>query len=284
MTIMTQDQATHAVKVIAVTSGKGGVGKTHVSVNLAYQLARKGKRVLLLDADLGLANVDILLGLRPTRNLSHVLAGECELRDIVMTGPGGLSVIPAAAGIKRMAELGASEHASIVQAFSSLRDEYDVLVIDTAAGISDSVVSFSRASQHVLVVVNDEPTSLADAYGLIKVLNRDAGITRFKVLCNKVDSERQARSVYARLQEVADRFLDVVIEYAGLIPRDEFVQRALARQRVVCELFPATEAALAFKRLADVADQWEMPDGPRGQIEFFAESLVPASGATGLSW
>lgn len=280
----TTDHSLHAVKVIAVASGKGGVGKTHVSVNLAYQLARKGKRVLLLDADLGLANVDILLGLRPTRNLSHVLAGECELRDIVMAGPGGVSVIPAAAGIKRMAELGAGEHASIVQAFSSFRDEYDVLVIDTAAGISDSVVSFSRASQHVLVVVNDEPTSLADAYGLIKVLNRDAGITRFKVLCNKVDSERQARNVFARLQEVADRFLDVVIEYAGLIPRDEFVQRALARQRVVSELFPATDAALAFKRLADVVEQWELPDGPRGQIEFFAERLLPASGAAGLSW
>lgn len=280
----TTDLSPHAVKVIAVASGKGGVGKTHVSVNLAYQLARKGKRVLLLDADLGLANVDILLGLRPTRNLSHVLAGECALRDIVMDGPGGMSVIPAAAGIKRMAELGAAEHASIVQAFSSFRDEFDVLVIDTAAGISDSVVSFSRASQHVLVVVNDEPTSLADAYGLIKVLNRDAGITRFKVLCNKVDSERQARNVFARLQEVADRFLDVVIEYAGQIPRDEFVQRALARQRVVSELFPATDAALAFKRLADVAEQWELPDGPRGQIEFFAERLLPASGASGLSW
>jgi len=276
------------VKVVAVASGKGGVGKTHVSVNLAYQLTRLGKRVLLLDADLGLANVDILLGLRTTRNLSHVLSGECDIRDVLVEGPGGMSVIPAASGLKHMADLGSTENAAIIQAISSLRDAFDVMIIDSAAGISDSVVSFSRASQHMLVVVNDEPTSLADAYGLIKVLNRDAGITRFRVLCNKMDSEHQGRQVFAKLKEVGDRFLDVVLEYAGLIPRDEFVQRALQRQRLISELFPGADAAQAFARLAEQVDAWPAVTRPSGNLEFFGERLVEApavpAGNPGLSW
>lgn len=272
------------VKVIAVTSGKGGVGKTNVSVNLAVQLARKGRKVLLMDADLGLANVDILFGLRPERNLSHVLAGECTLRDILMAGPHGMSIIPAASGIKRMAELGPNEHAAIVQGFSSIADDFEVLIIDTAAGISDSVVTFSQASQEVLVVVTDEPTSLADAYGLIKVLNRDANVTKFKLLCNMVDSDRQAKAVFKRLNDVAERFLDVRMEYVGFIPRDTFLQKAVARQRVVSEVYPATESSLAFKKLANTVDNWAMPEGPRGHIEFFIERLFPRPEVVGMAW
>jgi len=275
----------HPVQVIAVTSGKGGVGKTNVSVNLACQLAKQGKRVLLMDADLGLANVDILLGLRPLRNLSHVLAGECSLRDVLVTGPFGVQVIPAASGIKQMAELTPTQHAQLVQAFGSLEDDFDVLVVDTAAGISDSVVTFSRASQHVLVVVTEEPTSLADAYGLIKVLNRDAGISRFKVVCNMVSSDLQARRIFERLCAVAERFLDVQLTFVGAIPRDEFLLKAVARQRTVSEMFPATESVLAFKRLADQVSAWPIPGEPRGHIEFFFERLLPvATREASMAW
>jgi len=275
------------VKVIAVASGKGGVGKTHVSVNLAYQLARMEKRVLLLDADLGLANVDILLGLRAGRNLSHVISGEAALSDILLQGPGGLSVVPAASGIKRMADLGPADHARIIQAFSALRNDVDVMIIDTAAGISDSVVSFSRASQHMLVVVNDEPTSMADAYGLIKVLQRDAGITRFRVLCNRMNSEHQGRQVFAKLKEVADRFLDVVLEYAGMVPNDPFIQRALQRQRIISEIFPGSEAAKAFMRLAELVETWPTPSQPAGHLAFFGDRVAEAmstSSEAGSSW
>lgn len=274
----------HPVQVIAVASGKGGVGKTNVSINLACQMARRGKRVLLMDADLGLANVDILLGLRPTLNLSHVMAGECTLQDVLVPGPFGISVIPAASGIKRMAEMSPAQHASLVQTFGSLEAPYDVLVVDTAAGISDSVVSFSRASQHVLVVVTEEPTSLADAYGLIKVLNRDAGITRFKVVCNMVSSDAQARKVFERLCAVAERFLDVHLAFVGAIPRDEFLLKAVARQRAVSELYPATESVAAFKRLADTAALWPIPEGPRGHIEFFFERLLPRENEVSMAW
>ncbi len=262
------------VKVIAVSSGKGGVGKTNVSVNLACQLARRNRRVLLLDADLGLANVDIMLGLRPKWNLSHVLDGQCAIQDIVLPGPSGISIIPAASGVKKMAELGGEQHGAIVAALSELRDDYDVLVVDTAAGISDSVITFSRASQYVVVVVTDELTSMADAYALIKVMSRDAGIKRFKVLRNMVDSHDQARDGFERLNEVAQRFLDVTLEYAGFIPRDRFLVKADAQQQVVSELYPGADASLAFRKLAEKVDKWPVPEGPSGNLEFFVDRML----------
>lgn len=261
------------VKVIAVSSGKGGVGKTNVSVNLACQLARRGNRVLLMDADLGLANVDIMLGLRPKWNLSHVLDGKCSIEDILIPGPDGISIIPAASGIKKMAELGNDQHAAIVRSLSALSGDYDVMIVDTAAGISDSVITFSRASQYVLVVVTDELTSMADAYALIKVMNRDAGIKRFKVLRNMVNSHDQARDGFERLNEVAQRFLDVSLEYAGFIPRDPYLIKADTRQKAVSDLYPGAESSLAFRRLAEVVDKWEMPSGPSGNIEFFVDRM-----------
>jgi flagellar biosynthesis protein FlhG len=272
-----------AVKVIAVSSGKGGVGKTNVSVNLACQLARRGRRVLLMDADLGLANVDIMLGLRPKWNLSHVLEGKCTMQEVLVEGPNGISIIPAASGIKKMAELGADQHAAIVRSLSELNDEYDVMIVDTAAGISDSVVTFSQASQYVLVVVTDELTSMADAYALIKVMNRDAGIQRFKILRNMVDGLDQARDGFERLNEVAQRFLDVTLEYAGYVPRDPYLIKADSRQKAVSDLYPGAESSLAFRKLAETVDKWEMPSGPSGKIEFFVDRLIKSkqeSGAT----
>ncbi len=150
------------VQVIAVTSGKGGVGKTNVSVNLAAALAQRSHEVLLMDADLGLANVDILLGLQPKHNLSHVINGSCSIEDIILPGPSGMKVVPSSSGTKRMVELNIAEHAGIIQAFGQLTQALDVLIVDTAAGICESVVRFTQASQHVVVVVCDEPTSITD--------------------------------------------------------------------------------------------------------------------------
>ena len=170
------------VKVIAVTGGKGGVGKTNITLNTAIALAKQGKRVMVLDADLGLANVDVLLGLRVERNLAHVLAGECTIDDILITGPHGIKIAPASSGTQAMTDLSIAEHAGLIRAFSNMQTPIDILLVDTAAGISDMVLSFSRAAQDIMVVVCDEPTSLTDAYALIKLLNREHGVFKFKIV------------------------------------------------------------------------------------------------------
>ncbi len=264
----------HPVQVVAVTGGKGGVGKTNVSINLSVCLAGMGRRVALLDADLGLANIDVLLGLRPKQNLEDVLAGECSLIDIMLTGPGGIRIIPASSGTQRMTMLGAMEHAGLIHAFSSISDQIDVLVIDTAAGISDSVISFVRASQEILVVVCDEPSSITDAYALIKLLNKDYGVDRFRVVANMTRTTQEGRNLFNKLTQVTDRFLDVTLQYVGSIPFDEAVRKAVQRQRPVVELSPRSKAALAFKQLAEKVDLWPLPSTPRGHLEFFVERLV----------
>ncbi|AWB67385.1 cobyrinic acid a,c-diamide synthase [Saccharobesus litoralis] len=262
------------VKVIAVTGGKGGVGKSNVSLNLAISLAQKGKRVLVFDADLGLANLDVMLGLRVHKNLSHLLAGECELQDILVKGPHGITIVPATSGTKNMVELTPNEHAGLIRAFSELEQQFDVLIVDTAAGISDMVLSFSRAAQDVLVVVCDEPTSITDAYALIKVLNREYGLFRFKVVANMVRSLREGQELFAKLSKVTDRFLDVAIELVAIIPFDENVRKSVRKQKTIVEAFPKSPAAIAFKTLATRASTWPVPDTAGGHLEFFIEQLI----------
>ncbi|UJJ31105.1 flagellar synthesis regulator FleN [Halopseudomonas maritima] len=271
----------HPVQVIAVTGGKGGIGKTNVSVNLSLALADMGRRVVLLDADLGLANVDVLLGLKPKATLADVLEGQCDLRDVMVNGPGGIRVVPAASGAANMVSLSAQQHAGLIQAFSEIGDNIDVLIVDTAAGIGDSVVSFVRAAQEALVVVCDEPTSITDAYALIKLLNRDYGMTRFRVLANMVGTPQEGRMVFAKLAKVTDRFLDVALQYVGAVPFDEAVRKSVQKQRAVFEAFPRSKASLAIRAIAQKVDAWPLPANPRGHLEFFVERLVQPAG-TGL--
>ena len=262
------------VKVIAVTGGKGGVGKTSVSVNLSVALSMQGFKVMLLDADLGLANVDVMLGIPSKKNLSHVLAGECELKDIVVEGPFGLQVVPAASGTKSMAELSIMEHAGIIQAFSEIGKELDFLIVDTAAGITDMVVSFTQASQDILAVVCDEPTSITDAYALMKVLNREHKVTRFNIVANMVRTSQEGRELFSKLSGVCNRFLDVTLNYMGSIPFDENARKAIKRQKVLVDAYPRSPASIALKSLAKKIQQWPIPKDASGQIEFFMERLV----------
>lgn len=262
------------VRVIAVTSGKGGVGKTSVSVNLSVALAQSGRNVMLLDGDLGLANVDVMLGLQPTYNLAHVLDGQCSLEETLMIGPAGVMIVPASSGKRHMAELTPLQNAGLVQAFSELSRPIDVLIVDTAAGIADSVITFSQASQEVIVVVTGDPTSLTDAYALIKVLNRDHGVERIQVLANMVRDMAEAQTVYESLRRVSERFLDVTLSFIGGIPHDEWLKRAVRRQRAVVEAYPNCAASEAFRTLARKAESWGLPAGARGNLEFFVERLV----------
>lgn len=268
------------VRVIAVASGKGGVGKTSVSVNLAMSLVNTGRRTLLLDTDLGLANVDVMLGLSPRFTLADVIAGRCELADTIIEGPGGLWVVPAASGKRHMTELTAAQHVGLVHAFSQLDLPIDTMVVDNAAGIADGVLTFCQAAQDVIVVVCDEPASVTDAYALIKVLSRERGVNRVQVLCNQVSSPQEGRQLFEKLERVSARFLDVTLSFLGAIPRDEWLRRAIQRQEAVVEAFPSSPSALAFRDIARRTAQWQAPQGSRGHVEFFTERLVtPARSA-----
>lgn len=268
---------TNPVRVIAITSGKGGVGKTNLSVNLGLALSEQGKRVALLDADMGLANVDVLLGMYPKFNLSHVLKGEKTLSEVIVTGPSGLLVIPASSGLQHMSDLPMVEQAAVIRAFSEIDQDLDVLIVDTAAGISASVVNFARACQEVIVVVCDEPTSLTDAYAFIKLLNRDYGIGRFHILANMVQTAQQGQNLFQKLTKVTDRYLDVALQFAGAIPYDEYLRKAVQQQNPVIAAYPRSKASLALKNVARQINSWPIKAQSGGYLEFFIERMIQYS-------
>ena len=267
-------QNSQLIKVIAVSGGKGGVGKTNVSLNTAIALAQQGKKVLVLDADLGLANVDVMLGLRVRRNLSHVLSGECGLDDIIIEGPAGIKIIPATSGRQSMVDLTPAEHVGLIRAFSDMKTKVDILIVDTAAGISDMVLSFTRAAQDVMLVVCDEPTSITDCYALIKLLSRDHGVFKFKVVANMVRSPKEGLQLFTKLNKVTDRFLDVALELVAVVPFDENIRKSVRKQKVIVEAFPESPAALALTALAHKICSWSPPSEASGNLEFFIEKLL----------
>jgi len=262
------------VQVIAVTSGKGGVGKTNVVANLALALAQGGKRVLVLDADLGLANLDVLLGLVPSYTLEHVLAGDKRLDEIAVSGPGGVRILPASSGIHDLTALTPDQQRLLQEAFDRMAQEADVLLIDTGAGISSNVLFFAVAAQEIMVVASPEPTSITDAYALMKVLSSRFSEKRFRLLVNMARSPQEGHEVYRKIGLVADRFLNISIDYVGAIPADDYVPMAVRRQRAVLDLFPQAPASEAFERLAGAVARWRPAESPKGSVQFFLQNLV----------
>jgi flagellar biosynthesis protein FlhG len=256
-----------STQVIAVSSGKGGVGKTNVVANLAIALTKLDKRVLILDADLSLGNLDILLGLVPQHTIEDVLAGTHTLDQIVVKGPADISVLPASSGVPHLTALTESQQLVIQEQLEQLAGEMDVLLIDTGAGISPSVTFFASAADETLVVVSPEPTSLTDAYALIKVLARQYREHRFKILVNQAKSPREASEVFGKLDVAVDRFLHVAIELVGAIPYDDYVRMAVMRQKAVLELFPDAPASQAFRKLAQQIVKWPKPDLPKSSVQ-----------------
>ncbi|MEO7072039.1 MAG: MinD/ParA family protein [Rhodanobacter sp.] len=268
-------------RAIAVAGGKGGVGKSTVAVNLGMALSMAGNDVMLLDADMGLANVDVLLGLAPSRHIGHLLDGTCTLEELLLTAPHGLRVIPAGSGARRLAQLANGEHAAIIRAFDELAQPPKYLLVDTAAGLSDNVSMFAAAADDVVLVVCDEPASLTDAYAMIKVLSRDFGVRRFRMLANMVQNEGDARQLHRKLSRVCDRFLEVVIDYSGWVPHDERLRQAIRRQCAVVDLWPSSRSALAFKQLAGAVDTWaEAEHAGLDRIAFFGDRTTPVGGVT----
>lgn len=236
--------------VVAITSGKGGVGKSNVAVNLAITLAGAGKRVTLLDADLGLANADVLCNVDLRTNLSHVIARKRELADVLVKAPGGFNLIGGASGLARMADLTDDDRQRLVDALGELETQADVILIDTGAGISPNVLSFTRAADHVLVVTTPEPTAITDAYAVVKVISRDAQERRLSLLVNQARSAAEGRVVHERIAKVAKQFLGVSVLDAGYVLADENVQTAVRRRTPFVLGAPNCPAARCIEKLA----------------------------------
>ena len=261
--------------VISVTSGKGGVGKTNISVNLAYCLARAGKRVVLLDADLGLANVDVVLGLTPQHNLFHLFHEGSTLNDVLMDTPYGFRILPASSGVSEMLSLSPGQKISLLEAMEDLEETLDYLIVDTGAGIGDNVLYFNMAAQERLVVLTPEPTSLTDAYALIKVMLQNHEVRNFKVIVNMAPDEKTAREMFRRLYKACDHFLEgVALDLAGVIPRDAAVRKAVINQRPFCAEDSSGPACAAMREVAATIQTWDVPKTLDGNIKFFWKRLL----------
>lgn len=261
--------------VVSVTSGKGGVGKTNISANLAYSLARDGKRVLLLDADLGLANVDVALGLTPEYNLFHLFNSDIPLEKIIMPTRYGFNILPASSGVSEMLDLSTGQKLELLDAMDVLENTIDYLIVDTGAGINDNVLYFNLAAQERIVVLTPEPTSLTDAYAVIKVMNQQHGVQHFKIVVNMAKDKKSALEVYKRLYNATDHFLNgVSLDLAGFIPRDPAVRKAVMNQRPFCEEDYGSPACVAVRELASTVARWEVPLNMDGNIKFFWKQLL----------
>ena len=237
--------------VISITSGKGGVGKTNVTANLAYLLAGMKKRTLVLDADCGLANIDLILGLTPAYNLHHVLKGEKTLRETIIDGPGGIKILPAASGIQEISTLSTNQKLALQAEFKALQSPPEFVLIDTSAGITENVMYFNMVAREILVVVTPEPTSLTDAYALIKILYQRHAKKRFRLLVNMVKSAGEAREVYLRLAQATNHFLHLAIEHLGFVVYDENMSKAVKKQKLLAELYPDSPSVKCLREVAE---------------------------------
>jgi flagellar biosynthesis protein FlhG len=265
------------IRVISVTSGKGGVGKSNVVSNLAMALSAQGKQVLIIDADLGLGNLDVLLGLSPMYNLNNVFNGEKSINDIIIEGPAGIKVIPAGSGVQEVTSLSQHDRLRLLDELDMLEERFDIMIVDTEAGISENVTYFTAAAQEIIVVVSPEPTSITDVYALIKLLATRYSEHHFKVLVNMAKDSEDALEVFRKLANVAGRFLDISLDYLGCVVKDEKVVEAVKRQRAVYDLFPESEAATCFTTLARRVIENTRQTKLKGNIQFFFRRFLDNS-------
>lgn len=260
-------------RVISVTSGKGGVGKTSVVCNLAGELARRGERVLILDGDLGMANVDIMFGQRARLNIGHVLNGQARIEDVLVEVAPNVHLLPGGSGVYELARLEPLQKHLLLDQVGRLNQAFDFMLVDTAPGIDDNVLYLNAAAQEILVVCTPDPTSLTDAYALIKVLNQRHRETRFSVLTNMVRDEAEGRRTFAALSDVAGRFLCVSLDYRGFIPNDLNLRQSNRGQQLVVNVQRTAPSSVAFKALGENLKASERFSELKGGLQFFWNQL-----------
>jgi flagellar biosynthesis protein FlhG len=262
-------------QVISVTSGKGGVGKTNVVANLGLALARQGKQVLIMDADLGLANIDVLLGLTSRYTIEHLLRREKGFADILIKGPSGMTIMPAGSGVLELVDLNESQKIFLLNEFDQIADTFDILLIDTGAGISSNVLYFNMAAPESIIIATPEPTSITDAYAVIKVLSNKFRKKRFMILINLASGAHEAREVFKKINMVVDRFLgSLSLDYLGFIPLDENIPKAVKLQKAVLEVFPRTPFSKSITELAQTISERPMIQTGSGNVQFFWKQLL----------
>ncbi len=261
-------------RVFSITSGKGGVGKTAVVANTAVTLSQMGKSVLILDADLGLANIDVVFGLAPKYNLNHFFSGEQELENIMVDGPYSIKILPAGSGIQNFTKLDGHHKMRLLDSLDSLHNDFDFVLIDTEAGISENVTYFNTAAQDILVVTTPEPTAITDAYALMKLLSTQYHEKNFNLIVNQIRNDDEALDVYRKLTMVSNRYLDISIDYLGSIPVDRQMVDAIRKQKVFVEMFPSSPVSDAFTNLASRLCTENGPSQPKGNLQFFWKKLL----------
>lgn len=263
------------MRVISITSGKGGVGKSSVVSNLSLSLGSMGYKVLLLDGDFGLANLDIMLDLKSRGTLHDVLSKGRPISDILVKASPNVDVIPASSGVLEMTNLSIQEKSRLLDSMQELEDSYDVLLIDTGAGINDDVTWLNASAGEVVVVATPEPTSIADAYALIKVLNQKHKIKQFKLLVNQAQSDSEGLRVYQQITGVSDKFLNVGIDYLGHVLWDECLTQAIRQRKPIVQSFPNAKSAKNFKQIADTLfSKSREPATVNGNLQFFWKALL----------
>lgn len=271
---MSARKSTSAPRVIAITSGKGGVGKTHTSVNLGLSLVQQGYKVLILDADLSLANVNVLLGFTPSANIQDILSGKAEAKDVIVNHETGIDILPASSGISDLTLLEQSEKMALVSALDELANEYDFLIVDTGAGIGSNVMYFNVAAEEIIVVIDPEPTTITDAYAAIKVLSTEHGRKHFSIIVNRLPKSKDGRKSYAKLAAATDKFLNVGMRYLGSIAEDEAVTEAVLAQTPYLELYPSSKASRDVVHIAKKIQSEKYGQSSSGGLQFFYQALL----------
>ena len=261
----------HASRIIAVTSGKGGVGKTNIATNLALALCQMKHRVVLIDVDLGLANVDIVLGITPPFNLGHVFRGEKSLQEVIVEGPLGLKILSGGSGITDLANLNGWRLEVFIKSLEQLNREFDFVILDTGAGIHRSVLSFVLAATEVLVVTTPEPTAITDAYGLLKIVHQQSPDAKVRLIVNMAKNPNEAEAVADKLNSVLREYVEWEVEYVGYILQESQLSKAVADQQPVILAFPSAMSSRSLKRIAGTLAGETVEAAPIGIKGFFSK-------------